>query len=72
MSYTKLTEEQINQKISFIDSYTKAENAATGSKLDANANVSMKNIATLSAEMNKDINVQVNRTLIKREIEQLF
>ena len=32
----------------------------------------MKNIATLSAEMNKDINVQVNRTLIKREIEQLF
>jgi len=67
-----LSNEQVNEKISFIDQYIKANNAASGSKFDANANVSFKNIATLEAELNKDINIQVNRTLISRKIEDLF
>ncbi|PQJ72361.1 anaerobic ribonucleoside-triphosphate reductase [Polaribacter butkevichii] len=68
----RLTEKQVNQKINFIQNYINASNAADGSKIDANANVSSKNIATMEAELNKDINVQVNRQLVKNKIEQLF
>tara|TARA_R110002072_G_scaffold286113_1_gene451099 strand:- start:20574 stop:22442 length:1869 start_codon:yes stop_codon:yes gene_type:complete len=68
----RLTKEQVNKKISFIDSYINANNAADGSKMDANANVSSKNIATMEAELNKDINIQVNRQLVKNKIEQLY
>ncbi|WP_127717169.1 anaerobic ribonucleoside-triphosphate reductase [Halobacteriovorax sp. HLS] len=68
----KLTEEQIENKIDFIKKYQEATNAASGSKFDANANVSFKNIATLEAEINKDINIQVNRRLISNEIRGLF
>ena len=68
----RLTQEQLNTKKSFICSYMKAKNAATGSKLDANANVSNKNISTLSAELHKDINIQLNRSLICDKLVQLF
>lgn len=68
----KLTHEQITAKKNFINSYISASNAADGSKLDANANVSHKNIATLSAEIHKDINIQVNRSLIMERIERRF
>ncbi|MBL1278860.1 MAG: anaerobic ribonucleoside-triphosphate reductase [Fluviicola sp.] len=68
----RLTSEQVNKKISFIDSYINANNAADGSKLDANANVSSKNIATMEAELNKDINIQVNRQLVKNKIEEMY
>lgn len=68
----RLNEEQINEKINFIHDYIKATNAATGSKFDANANVSMKNIATLEAELNKDINIQVNRRLVYMKIKELY
>jgi ribonucleoside-triphosphate reductase len=47
-------------------------NAADGSKLDANANVTMKNIATLEAEINKDVNIQVNRGLVSDKIGELY
>ncbi len=69
---TKLNTEQINTKINFIDNYINSTNAATGSILDANANVTHKNIATLEAEINKDINIQVNRKLVYNKIENLF
>lgn len=68
----KLTDDQVNNKIDFINQYIEAKNAASGSKFDSNANVSLKNIATLEAELNKDINIQVNRTLVARRIEKLF
>lgn len=68
----KLTEEQIAEKLNFISQYVNATNAATGSKFDANANVSSKNIATLEAELNKDINIQVNRRLVYNKIQELF
>ena len=58
----KLTEEQINAKIQFMNQYMNASNAASGSTLDANANVSSKNIATLTAEMYKDFTIQINKT----------
>jgi len=68
----RLTQEQVDEKISFIDNYINAFNAADGSKIDANANVSSKNIATMEAELNKDIFIQVNRQLVKNKIVQLF
>lgn len=68
----KLTKDQVDAKKAFINNYIKASNAADGSKMDANANVSHKNIATLSAEINKDINIQVNRSLIMDRIEKRF
>tara|TARA_R110002051_G_scaffold325808_1_gene431529 strand:+ start:1972 stop:3837 length:1866 start_codon:yes stop_codon:yes gene_type:complete len=68
----RLSKEQIDQKIDFINDYLKSANAADGSKVDANANVTSKNIATMEAEINKDINIQVNRELIKQKIYLLF
>jgi len=68
----RLTKEQITKKIDFIENYIKSNNAADGSLLDANANVSSKNIATMEAELNKDINIQVNRQLVKNKIRNLF
>lgn len=68
----RLTPEQIQNKVNFVRDYIKASNAANGSTLDANANVSNKNIATLSAELNKDINIQLNRAMIKERIAKRF
>lgn len=68
----RLTPEQISAKKQYLKNYMAASNAAAGSVLDANANVSSKNIATMSAELNKDINIQVNRSLIFDNIEKRF
>ena len=68
----RLTTSQVSKKIDFIDHYINSSNAADGSKVDANANVTSKNIATMEAELNKDINIQVNRALVKRQIASLF
>lgn len=70
--FVKLTKEQIKHKIEFLNQYTYAQNAATGSKLDANANVSQKNIATRAAELNKDINIQINREIMYNRLNILF
>lgn len=67
-----MTENQINEKIRFIQDYLQKGNAADSSKVDANANVSTKNIATLETEINKDINIQINRMMIKRKIADLY
>lgn len=70
--FVKLNEEQIQNKIKFIDHYKMANNAADGSTVDANANVTQKNIATLEAEINKDINIQINRALVCRKLNDLY
>lgn len=67
-----LTTNQLDEKLRFIDSYVNAANAATGSKYDQNANVTHKNVATLAAEMHKDINIQVNRKLMVDKITEMF
>jgi len=56
----------------FINHYLQNHNAADASKLDANANVTTKNIATLESEINKDINIQINRMMVRRKIRDLF
>jgi ribonucleoside-triphosphate reductase len=71
-TFTKLTPKQLEQKKAFIDNYIKAHNAAEGSAVDANSNVTNKNVATLAAELNKDINVQIKRYCISQKIKELF
>ena len=68
----RLSESQLKTKLDFIDSYIGASNAATGSTFDANSNVSNKNVATMLAELNKDINIQVKRGLVTRKIKELY
>jgi len=70
--FTKLDELQKKVKKDFIKNYINSKNAASGSLFDPNSNVTSKNIATLEAELNKDINIQVNRSLIYSKIEENF
>lgn len=68
----RLTEKQLEIKRDFVHDYMGSSNAASSSKFDANANVSKKNIATLSAEINKDINIQINRYMLREKIAEMF
>ncbi len=68
----RLSDAQIAKKIDFINHYVHSANAADGSKVDSNANVTSKNIATMEAEINKDFNIQINRELVKQKIASLF
>lgn len=67
-----LSPQQVDNKLSFISQYLNAQNAADGSKLDANANVTNKNMATLEAELMKDYFIQVNRAQMQNKITELF
>ena len=71
-TFVKLSQKQLEQKYLFIQNYKNANNAAEGSNVDANSNVVNKNVATLMAEVNKDINVQIKRFCVTKEIEKLF
>ena len=64
----RLNEKQIGDKISFINNYINAENAATASTMDANANVDSKNIATMEAELWK---AKFYRNMFYDELRQL-
>lgn len=68
----RLTANQLSTKKLFIQQYLNATNAADGSKMDANANVTHKNIATLEAELMKDYFIQVNRAQVNDKIAELF
>jgi ribonucleoside-triphosphate reductase len=68
----RLTDQQLQAKLDFIENYCNASNAADGSTFDPNSNVIAKNVATLQAELNKDYNIQVKRALVYREIKKLF
>ena len=61
-----MDERTVLKKIKFIDNYKAAKNAATGSEVDSNANVTSKNIATMSAELSKPDFIDVNRAIVKK------
>ena len=67
-----LTTEQIKSKLDFIKNYIAAGNAADGSIVDPNSNVTSKNIATMEAELYKYENIQVNRAIICEKITAMF
>ena len=62
----------LNEKKRFIKDYAKAKNAATGSKYDANANVTEKNIVTLNGELFKGDVIKVNRAILTDKIRELY
>ena len=67
-----LTDLQIQEKKDYIEQYISAKNSADGSKHDSNANVTNKNIATLSAELFKDYTRQLKISLIQDRIRARF
>lgn len=62
----------LNEKKQFIKDYAEAKNAATGSKYDANANVTEKNIVTLNGELFKGDVIKVNRAILTDKIRELY
>lgn len=62
----------LRKKRDFIRDYIKASNAATGSKFDANANVTRKNIVTLGHELYKENNIKQNRYIMKDKIKAMY
>ena len=67
-----LRPDTIENKMEFIDRYMVAKNAATGSDVDQNANVSDKNIATLAAELPKKDNILLQRAVMQKFLKQLY
>ena len=65
-------EREDRKKLNFLIDYCDAENAATGSKFDANANVEQKNIATLIGELPKENFIRINRRLLVDRIKEMF
>jgi anaerobic ribonucleoside-triphosphate reductase len=63
---------EVRDKLSFLMNYCEAENAATGSKFDANANVENKNIATLIGELPKQNFIRLNRRLLTDRLKEMF
>ena len=62
----------LRKKNDFIKDYINASNAATGSKFDANANVTNKNIVTLGHELYKENNIKQNRYIMQDKIRSLY
>lgn len=68
----QLTSEQLQDRQSFIDNYINATNAASGSEVDSNANVTHKTLATLEAELYKPLTIQINRAKVCEKLRQMF
>lgn len=63
---------EVRDKMTFLMDYCNAQNAASGSKFDANANVEQKNIATLIGELPKKNFIRLNRKLITDRIKEMY
>lgn len=63
----------IKDRVDWIDKYMESsENAATSSETDANANVSIKNVANIDGEVYKTINRQIQRYRMTKKLEKMF
>lgn len=62
----------LEKKLKFIDDYSHASNAATGSQYDSNANVANINLATQECELGKKDFIDLNRALVKRYLLKLY
>ncbi len=65
-------EKYIQKKVDFLKDYVKAETAADGSAVDANANIAAKNVATMSGELWKSDTKKLNRALMQKRITELY
>lgn len=63
----------IQDRLDYMDKYSLSnDNAATSSETDANANVSMKNVANMEGEVYKVQNRLVQRSRMKKRLKELF
>lgn len=63
----------IKDRLDYMDEYSRStENAATSSETDANANVTMKNVANLEGEVFKATNRIIQRQRMKSKLHELF
>lgn len=63
----------IRERIDYMNEYSQSnENAATSSETDANANVTMKNVANLEGEVYKTTNRIIQRQRMKDKLNKLF
>lgn len=60
------------EKLRFLVDYCNANNAASGSQFDANANVENKNLATLIGEIPKGDFIRLNRRLLCDKIKEMY
>jgi len=63
---------EVKDKLDFLINYCNAQNAASGSKYDANANVEKKNIATLIGELPKSNFIRLNRRMLCDKIKDMY
>ena len=63
---------EVKEKLDFLINYCNAQNAATGSKYDANANVEKKNIATLIGELPKSNFIRLNRRMLCDTVRDMY
>lgn len=68
----ELSKEYLSDKEKFINDFINAENPATGSAVDSNANVTNKTVAVLEAELFKQEYIQVNRNRVYSKLLEMF
>lgn len=64
--------EASRKDLNFIRKYAKSVNAATASEVDANSNVSNKNIATMAPEIHKRSNIKANRLMMHDKLTEMY
>ena len=63
----------IRERLDYMDKYSQSDsNAASLSETDANANVTLKNVATLEGEVYKTTNRVIQRQRMKSKLNELF
>ena len=67
-----LEDREVRDKLQFLMDYCNAQNAATGSKFDANANVENKNMATLIGELPKSNFIRLNRRMLTDRLKEMY
>ncbi|MDL2243614.1 anaerobic ribonucleoside-triphosphate reductase [Bacteroidales bacterium OttesenSCG-928-J19] len=67
-----LEDREVRDKLNFLMEYCNAQNAATGSKYDANANVENKNMATLIGELPKSNFIRLNRRMLTDRLKEMY
>ena len=67
-----LTPNQMKDRLGFIHHYIEAQNPASGSEVDSNANVTHKTLATLEAELYKPYTIELNRRMVCEKLRERF
>lgn len=63
----------VRERLEYMDNYARSgDNAATSSETDANANVTIKNVANLNGEVYKTQNRQIQRYRMRKKLKDMF